>query len=117
MSRETAVSSSVLAASVPTNPVVVRRIVKSLHTAGLLNTCAGVSGGAWLMRPAESIPLSDVLRAVHGCAHLGSAPTGAKGCPVSEAIPRAINAAMKRADSAAQTELSRHSVADMLIEA
>ena len=112
--RETAVSSSVLAASIPTNPVVVRRIVKLLTEAHLLKTCPGVAGGAWLANQPETISLKTVLLAVHGCAHLGSAPPGAKGCPVSEAIPRAINAAMKMANESAQTALESYSIADIL---
>lgn len=115
-SREQAVSSSVLAASIPTNPVVIRRMTTQLAKAGLLATCSGVAGGAWLLRRPETITLEDVLHAVNGCAHLGSAPVGAKGCPVSQAIPRQINAAMKLADEAACQALSTVTVADLLRE-
>ena len=115
-SREQAVSSSVLAASIPTNPVVIRRMTTQLAKAGLLATCSGVAGGAWLLRRPETITLEDVLHAVNGCAHLGSAPVGAKGCPVSQAIPRQINAAMKLADEAACASLSTVTVADLLKE-
>ena len=115
-SREQAVSSSVLAASIPTNPVVIRRMTTQLAKAGLLATCSGVAGGAWLLRRPETITLEDVLHAVNGCAHLGSAPVGAKGCPVSQAIPRQINAAMKLADAAACESLSKITVADLLKE-
>lgn len=115
-SREQAVSSSVLAASIPTNPVVIRRMTTQLAKAGLLATCSGVAGGAWLLRRPETITLEDVLHAVNGCAHLGSAPVGAKGCPVSQAIPRQINAAMKLADAAACESLAKITVADLLKE-
>jgi DNA-binding IscR family transcriptional regulator len=115
-SREQAVSSSVLAASIPTNPVVIRRMTTQLAKAGLLATCSGVAGGAWLLRRPETITLEEVLHAVNGCAHLGSAPVGAKGCPVSQAIPRQINAAMKLADAAACQALSTVTVADLLKE-
>ena len=115
-SREQAVSSSVLAASIPTNPVVIRRMTTQLAKAGLLATCSGVAGGAWLLRRPEDITLEAVLHAVNGCAHLGSAPVGAKGCPVSQAIPRQINAAMKLADTAACQALATVTVADLLKE-
>lgn len=105
-----------LAASIPTNPVVIRRMTTQLAKAGLLATCSGVAGGAWLLRRPETITLEDVLHAVNGCAHLGSAPVGAKGCPVSQAIPRQINAAMKLADAAACESLSKITVADLLKE-
>ena len=109
-------SSSVLAASIPTNPVVIRRMTTQLAKAGLLATCSGVAGGAWLLRRPETITLEEVLHAVNGCAHLGSAPVGAKGCPVSQAIPRQINAAMKLADAAACQSLATVTVADLLKE-
>ena len=113
---ETAVSSALLAASMPTNPVVVRRVTAMLARAGLIATRAGASGGCWLLKSPESIRLDAVLRAVNGCAHLGCPPPGAKGCPVGERIPRAVGAAIKAADQAAAERLSHISVADLLDE-
>ncbi len=113
-SREQAVSSSVLAASIPTNPVVIRRMTTQLAKAGLLATCSGVAGGAWLLKRPEQIRLDEVLRAVHGCAHLGSAPLGAEGCPISQAIPKAVSEAMMKANAAASQSLSTITVADLL---
>jgi DNA-binding IscR family transcriptional regulator len=113
-SRERAVSSSVLAASIPTNPVVIRRMTTQLARAGLLATCSGVSGGAWLLRRPETIRLDEVLKAVNGCAHLGTAPLGAEGCPVSQAIPKAVHGAMMQANAAAAQSLSQITVADLL---
>jgi DNA-binding IscR family transcriptional regulator len=113
-SREQAVSSSVLAASIPTNPVVIRRMTTQLARAGLLATCSGVAGGAWLLRRPETIRLDEVLKAVNGCAHLGSVPLGAEGCPVSQAIPKAVHGAMMQANAAAAHSLSQITVADLL---
>lgn len=110
-----AVPSGVLAASVPTNPVVIRRVTAMLAKAGLIATRAGASGGSWLTRPAEQITLDQVLRAVDGCAHLGSPPAGAKGCPVGEHIPRQVARVLTAADTAAAERLSRITVADLLI--
>ncbi|HYE47213.1 MAG TPA: Rrf2 family transcriptional regulator, partial [Caulobacter sp.] len=73
-------------------------------------------GGAWLVRPAESITLDLVLRAVDGCTHLGVAPAGVKGCPVGERIPDAVSAAIRAADSAACQRLATITVADLLRE-
>lgn len=113
-SREQAVSSSVLAASIPTNPVVIRRMTTQLAKAGLVATCSGVSGGTWLLKPAEDIRLDQVLTAVNGCAHLGVAPPGAAGCPVGQAIPKAVSSAMTQANKAASTALSAITVADLI---
>jgi DNA-binding IscR family transcriptional regulator len=109
-----AVSSAELAASIPTNPVVVRRVTAMLAKAGLIAARAGSTGGSWLLRPADTITLDQVLRAVHGCAHLGAAPPGVKGCPVGERIPDAIRSAITAADQAAADRLARITVADLL---
>jgi DNA-binding IscR family transcriptional regulator len=111
-----AVPSTILAASVPTNPVVIRRVTGLLARAGLIETRSGASGGAWLLRRPEAIRLDEVLKAVHGCAHLGSPPAGAKGCPVGEHIPRQVARALVAADRAAGEALSRITIADLLAE-
>jgi DNA-binding IscR family transcriptional regulator len=113
-SPQAAVSSAELACSIPTNPVVVRRTTALLAKAGLIGTRTGAGGGAWLKRPAESITLDQVLRAVHGCAHLGAPPPGAQGCPVGERIPKAVKAAIEAVDQAAGECLSKITVADLL---
>ena len=111
-----AVSSASLAASMPTNPVVVRRVTAMLAKAGLIGTRAGAAGGAWLLREPAEITLDHVLRAVNGCAHLGCPPPGAKGCPVGERIPRQVSRAIEAADQAAADRLSHITVADLLSE-
>lgn len=111
---ERAVSSAELAASMPTNPVVVRRVTAQLARAGLIATRPGAGGGAWLLAPADQIRLDAVLRAVDGCAHLGKPPPGARGCPVGEKIPRQVAKALTAADQAATERLSRITVADLL---
>jgi len=114
---QSAVSSGELALSMPTNPVVVRRVTAMLAKAGLIATRAGASGGAWLTAKPETITLDRVLRAVNGCAHLGSPPPGAKGCPVGEKIPDAVRLAIEAADQAAAQRLSQITVADLLAHA
>lgn len=114
---ERAVSSGALAASMPTNPVVVRRVTAMLARAGLIATRAGASGGAWLTADPATITLDKVLRAVNGCAHLGSPPPGAKGCPIGERIPDAVRGAIEAADRAATERLSTITVADLLSQA
>ena len=113
-SADGAISSAALAASMPTNPVVVRRVTALLAKAGLIATRAGATGGAWLLKPADQIGLDAVLKAVHGCAHLGMPPPGVKGCPVGEKIPDAIGKAIVAADQAAAERLSKIMIADLL---
>ncbi|QYF86783.1 Rrf2 family transcriptional regulator [Brevundimonas sp. PAMC22021] len=109
-----AAPSALLAASVPTNPVVVRRVTALLAKAGLIATRPGATGGSWLLRQPADIRLDEVLRAVNGCAHLGSTPAGAKGCPVGEHIPRQVAKALTAADEAASEALSKITIADLL---
>ena len=111
---ESAASSASIAASMPTNPVVVRRVTAMLARAGLIGTRAGANGGAWLLGRPESITLDKVLHAVGGCGHFGCPPPGAKGCPVGEKIPEAVGRAIAAADAAAAERLSKITVADLL---
>jgi DNA-binding IscR family transcriptional regulator len=117
LSAADAVSSAELAVSMPTNPVVVRRVTAMLARAGLIATRSGANGGAWLLKPPERIGLDEVLRAVDGCAHLGRLTKGAEGCPVGERIPKAVGRAIAAADVAAAERLASISVADLLAEA
>ena len=112
-----AVSSSALAASMPTNPVVVRRVTAMLARAGLIGTRTGASGGAWLRLAPSEITLDKVLQAVGGCANFGCPPPGAKGCPIGERIPDAVRAAIEAADQAALARLATITVADLLASA
>lgn len=114
LSADGAVCSAELAASMPTNPVVVRRVTAMLARAGLIDTRPGASGGAWLARPPETISLDAVLKAVNGCAHLGAPTQGVKGCPVSEKIPAAVAGAMMQAEAAVAERLSGITIADLL---
>jgi len=111
---ESAACSAAIAASMPTNPVVVRRVTAMLARAGLIGTRAGAAGGAWLLAPPQAITLDKVLKAVGGCGHFGCPPPGAKGCPVGERIPKAVGRAIAAADAAAVERLSHVSVADLL---
>lgn len=114
VSPDSAVSSGELAASIATNPVVVRRVTAMLAKAGLIATRPGASGGAWLLRPPGDIGLDSVLKAVNGGAHFGAPPPGSKDCPVGQRLPGVVKSAISAADDAAARELARTTVADLL---
>jgi DNA-binding IscR family transcriptional regulator len=59
-------SSTEIAGSVNTNPVVIRRILGILTEAGLTTTLLGSEGGADLARPPAEMSLLDVYRATEG---------------------------------------------------
>ncbi len=117
MGPETAVSSVELAASMPTNPVVVRRVTAMLGRAGLIGARPGATGGAWLKLAPETIRLDAVLHAVNGCASLGCAPPGAPGCPTAGRIPAVVTAVLKAASQAAAERLAQTTIADLLQKA
>ena len=58
--RHEAATSERIAASVNTNPVVVRRIVGALRNAGMVTVQPGVGGGAQLARTPRDITLLEV---------------------------------------------------------
>src|SRR4051812_38758175 len=58
------VDSRRVAASVNTNPVVVRRLLLALRRAGLIRTCVGKHGGASLAKDPNQISLLDIYDAV-----------------------------------------------------
>ena len=113
-SANAAVSSAALAASMPSNPVVVRRVTSLLAKAGLIATRAGSNGGAWLLKPADALSLDQVLRAVYGHTHLGVPRPGSEDCPIGQKIPKAVGEAIVAADQAAAERLSHIKISDLL---
>ncbi len=67
------------------------------------------------MRPAATIGLDTVLRAVNGGAHFGAPRPGSKDCPVGERLPKAVSAAISAADDAAARQLAHTTIADLLV--
>ena len=56
--------SSMIAESVETNPVVIRRLMSQLESAGLVASASGRSGGFLLSKPAHEISLAAIYGAV-----------------------------------------------------
>jgi Rrf2 family protein len=79
MGPEKAHTSQSLAASIRTNPVVVRRLLSKLHTAKLVTNSKGPSGGARLSRPPKQITLGDVYRVLGPEELFHHTPHGAAG--------------------------------------
>ena len=63
-SPEEVIGSQTLAASVNTNPVVVRRLLLALRRSGLIKTFTGKHGGARLRKNPDRISLVDIYDAV-----------------------------------------------------
>jgi Rrf2 family protein len=78
------VGSGTVAASVNTNPVVIRRLLLALRQAGLIATCSGKYGGAKLAKPPTRISLLEIYDAVNPRPLIAVSKRMAfKKCPVS----------------------------------
>jgi Rrf2 family protein len=104
-----------LAASINTNPVVVRRIMSQLVREDLVNSVPGKNGGFELARPAKKIRLVDVLRAVdEGAVFRIHDNAENPSCPVSCGMKEVLGDVMAGVDTAVDRELSKTSVADVV---
>jgi DNA-binding IscR family transcriptional regulator len=109
------VSSRMLARSVNTNPVVIRRLLLVLQTAKLVETCKGAGAGSCLGRPSARIRLDEVYRAVEDaepfCLPRGK-PNAA--CPVGHCIQKALAGVFASVETALERELAKTSLADIV---
>src|SRR3954451_2795670 len=116
--RSEAATSERIAASVNTNPVVVRRIMGALKSAGLVTVQAGVGGGAALAREAEDITLLDVYRAVEEREELFSLHPAepSRSCNVGGNIRDVLKPIFCRAHQAVEAVLAEVSIAQVARE-
>lgn len=108
-------SSEVLAQTVNTNPVVVRRILCDLNRAGLIHAERGKNGGFTLARPPKQISLLDIYRAVMDEQELMSLhenPENRK-CPVSCKVRSTLAIHLQKAQSVYERELEKVMLVDI----
>ena len=106
-------TSAVIADSVHTNPVVIRRILGLLRRAGLVDGRMGAGGGFRLARPARAIRLDEVFRAVEAD---GAAPPAHRPnprCPVAGRVTRVLDDVGRHAERAFLATLAGRSLADV----
>jgi Rrf2 family protein len=109
------VSSSFLASSVNTNPVIIRRLLLALQQANLVETRRGPGFGSRLTRPPSRIDLAEVYRAVECEAPFVLPRRKANGhCPVGQKIGMAMENVFSMAHAALQQELARTTLASVL---
>lgn len=108
------VTSELLAKSVDTNPVVIRKLMAQLKKAQLVQVRPGV-GGAFLCRSADKITLLDAYLAVRGegeeLFHLHQHPS--QQCYVGRNIQGALCAPFAAAQKAMEDSLAKTSIADI----
>ena len=108
-------SSDVLAASVGTNPVVIRRLTARLARAGILETRRGKEGGVQLARPPGEIRLSEVHRALEDEGAFAVHPnSGQKNCPVNRKIKGVLQGICDDLEKVVERRLEDYTLCDVL---
>ena len=101
-------TSDLLAGSVNVNPVVIRKILGQLKSAGIVNVARG-AGGASIDKPLSEITFLDVYNAVE-CVedgqlfHFHERPNEA--CPIGRNIHAILDAKLQRVQNAMERELA-----------
>ncbi len=112
--RDAAVPSAEIAASVDTNPVVIRRLLSALVKARLVRAQKGASGGFSLSNSADKISFLDIYHAVEPEPDRGLrrfAPN--HKCPVGAKIESILHEVFFKAQAGMEAELARVSLADV----
>ena len=113
--RGTDVSSELLAGSVNTNAVCIRRLLSELRRAGLVCTQHGPGGGARLCDGPEEITLATVYRAVeHGATFSPHPHQPNQKCPVGRRIEEVLGEVFSSAQAALEKALAERTLADVL---
>lgn len=107
-------SSELIASSVNTNPSLIRRLLSQLAKAGLTTSQMGTGGGALLARPAETITLLDVYRAVDEQGNVFAIHQGPNpNCMVGRNIEAVLRDRMDAAERALHAELAQTTIGAM----
>ena len=111
-------TSEFLASSVNVNPVVIRRLLQQLKTAGIVNVARG-SGGAEIIKPIDEITLLDIYNAVEcvrdqNLFHFHENPNPL--CPVGRNIHNVLDVRLESIQTAMEKEMSSVTIADVMRE-
>jgi len=109
------VTSALLAASVNTNPVIIRRLLLALQRARLIETRRGAGSGSRLSRSPARINLGEVYRAVEEQEPF-TLPRGKPNCacPVGNCIQAELERIFASAETALEADLARTTLAGVL---
>ena len=113
---EAGATAEMLAGSVQTNPVVLRRLLKSLERQGLVEIRQGKGGGVRLSRSPSSITLADIYAAVETDAEIfayhEAEPNPA--CIVSCKVKQVLEPIFAAASEAVRSTLAQTHLSDLL---
>src|SRR6185436_15821836 len=108
------VTSDFLAASVNTNPVIIRRLLLALRKARLVETFKGAGVGSRLSRAPARISFAQICQAVEASEPFAlprRKPN--RNCPVGQCIQQALEKVFVSAQAALQRELAHTTLADV----
>jgi len=109
------VSSALLASSVNTHPVMIRRLLLALQRARLIDTRKGAGAGSRLSRAPARINLAEVYRAVEDCeAFCTPSRKPNAACPVGHCIGEALQKVFVSAERALEQDLEKTTLATLL---
>ena len=109
------VTSDFLAGSINTNPVIIRKILSQLKSAGLITVARG-TGGITVNKPLEEITFFDVYQAIEpvengSLFHFHDAPN--PDCPVGRNIHALLDDKLKAIQDAMEDEMRKYTLADL----
>lgn len=108
------ICSTMIASSVDTNPVVIRRLMAELEKAHLVRATAGRSGGFQLERNAVGITLADIYQAVEDESMFRMHKTDPNSmCPIAMQMKRILCGPLKNAETALSTSLAKTTLQDV----
>ena len=109
-------SSDFIAASVGTNPVVIRRILGQLKKAGLVKVTRGEQGESSIAKPLDQITLYDIYKAVDSVDdelfHFHENPNPA--CPVGRNIHASLDERLRQVQKAMEDSLRSMKLSDVV---
>jgi len=109
------VKSDYLARSVNTNPVVIRRLLCGLQSAGLVVSQVGATGGTTLAKMAKDIRLSEIYNAVAGGEVFSLHPKMPnQNCPVGKNIEAILCDLQKEIDKSIEEKLHQFTLRDVI---
>ena len=109
------VTSDFLAGSINTNPVIIRKILTQLKTAGLIEVARG-TGGITITKPLNEITFYDVYEAIEPIEngdlfHFHENPN--PECPVGRNIHALLDQKLQAIQGAMEDEMKRYTVEDL----
>lgn len=110
-------SSEVMAASVGSNPVHIRRVLARLREAGVVASRPGPHGGWQLLRSPEDTTLADVWRVINGDDPVLGVHAADPNCEVGQRIQANLEAVDRRALAAVEAELESTTLAELAAQA